>query len=50
MTFELDVYSFGNTPPTADGGPGTTAGDHRVLPTNRRRNVRHNLVVLLRIA
>src|SRR5690606_22703145 len=25
MTFELGVYSFGNTPPTADGSPGTTA-------------------------
>ena len=25
MTFELGVYSFGNTPRTADGGPGSTA-------------------------
>jgi alkanesulfonate monooxygenase SsuD/methylene tetrahydromethanopterin reductase-like flavin-dependent oxidoreductase (luciferase family) len=25
MTFELGVYSFGNTQPSADGGPGTTA-------------------------
>jgi alkanesulfonate monooxygenase SsuD/methylene tetrahydromethanopterin reductase-like flavin-dependent oxidoreductase (luciferase family) len=25
MTFELGVYSFGNTPRTADGGPGNTA-------------------------
>jgi alkanesulfonate monooxygenase SsuD/methylene tetrahydromethanopterin reductase-like flavin-dependent oxidoreductase (luciferase family) len=25
MTFDLGVYSFGNTPPTADGGPGNTA-------------------------
>src|SRR4051795_413328 len=25
MTFELGVYSFGNTPPAADGGPGNTA-------------------------
>lgn len=25
MTFELGVYSFGNTPPTVDGGPGNTA-------------------------
>ena len=25
MTFDHGVYSFGNTPPTADGGPGNTA-------------------------
>ena len=25
MTFQLGVYSFGNTPPAADGGPGNTA-------------------------
>ncbi len=25
MTFELGVYSFGNTPHTADGSPGNTA-------------------------
>ena len=25
MTLELGVYSFGNTPPTSDGGPGNTA-------------------------
>jgi alkanesulfonate monooxygenase SsuD/methylene tetrahydromethanopterin reductase-like flavin-dependent oxidoreductase (luciferase family) len=25
MTLELGVYSFGNTPPTADSGPGNTA-------------------------
>lgn len=25
MNFELGVYSFGNTPPTSDGGPGSTA-------------------------